>query len=268
MLTDVMLKNSVGLMRLYLSNLFEYITESDFQQFIQKAYSFTVQNEGVSLGRNFVSTFFELLREHRENNESIIRNEFSYFNFLLGGFLQYGNHKEFRCLLIATLLNFKSNNFHHVLGEIAACRDLCESFIFHKYENILPNCKSLDFRFSDLAGNIFFVDVVTIEYDISKYEKENFEKFIKGRLAQKFNSKTVNLEEKDKKNIFIYPILFGFSTDIIIEHSEFLKSLQYLRYPEYNFQCFSPKAFGNIQGTFFNMFSIDEIVNPVRYFRN
>ncbi|MFW0739928.1 hypothetical protein [Flavobacterium sp. T12S277] len=266
MINDTIIKNGIGLMKMYLPNLFEYISEKEFEQFLRKSYNHSEEHGGGTPNNNFLVTFFKLIEEHYINTSSDIRNEFGYFNFLLDKFLEFGNNKNFKSLILAALNNFKSSNFKHVLGEIAACVDLSSKANFLKYEKVLDNGKSIDFHFEKQKHN-FYVDVVSFDFDIKKYEKENFKKFLDGRLLQKFESKSTNLNNKIKEHIVIYPILYGFTVKIIKEQEEYLKSIHLTRYLKNGFQSFEPKCFGNIQGTFFNLFSIDQIVNFEKYYK-
>lgn len=260
MITDTMIANGIGLMKMYLPNLFEFISEKEFEQYLRKSYNHSEEHGGGTPYNNFSVTFFKLIEEHRFNSSSEIRNEFGYFNFLLGKFKEFGNAKDFKNLIISTLNNFKANNFKHILGEIAAYVDFTNKATFVKYEKVLDNGKSLDFHFEE-GKQDFYIDVVNIDFEASKYEKENFQKFLDGRLLQKFESKSINLCDEAKTHIVIYPILYGFTVEIIKEQVEYLKSIHLSKFSKNGFQSLEPKCFGNIHGTFFNLFSIDEIVN-------
>lgn len=266
MINDTIIANGIGMMKMYLPNLFEYISEKEFEQYLRKSYKHSEEHGGGTPYNNFLVTFFKLIQEHHTNISSDIRNEFDYFNFLLGKFKEFGKVKDFKNLILSTLNNFKANNFKHILGEIAACVDLSHKANFVKYERVLENGKSLDFHF-ETEKHDFYIDVVNIDFEASKYEKENFQKFLDGRLLQKFESKSINLSDEAKTRIVIYPILYGFTVEIIKEQEEYLKSIHLARFPKIRFQSFEPKCFGNIQGTFFNLFSIDEIVNFEKYYK-
>ena len=212
--------------------------------------------------------FFKLLEEYKFNNANIARNQFEYFNYLFGKFQKYGNKKEFKNLLLGVLYNFKSNNFHHTLGEIAVCLDLCLKYSFKKYERILQNESSIDFEFTDKNGEIILVDAYTIDYNKERYEKEKFKAFLDNRLKVKFQEKTKDLDLDTKRKVFVFPILNGFTVDIVKEQSEYLKKVSESTIEMNGFQTFAPRAFGNVQGTFFCLFTIDEIVNPEKIKKN
>ncbi len=267
MITDTMITNGIGIMKMYLPNLFEFISEKEFEQYLRKSYKHSEEHGGGTPNNNFLVTFFKIIKEQRTNSSSEIRNEFGYFNFLLGKFKEFGNARDFKNLILSTLNNFKSNNFKHILGEIAACVDLSHKANFMKYEKVLENGKSIDFHF-EKDNQDFYIDVISMDFDTTKYEKENFQKFLDGRLLQKFESKSANLKDETKKQILIYPILYGFTVEIIKEQEEYLKSIHLARFPQKGFQSFEPKCFGNIQGTFFNLFTIDEIVNFEKYYKS
>ena len=133
---------------------------------------------------------------------------------------------------------------------------------FEKYERILENQKSLDFEFINADGESMLIDVLTIDYNKDKYEKEKFKAFFDGRLRVKFENKSKDLDSDMKNKIFIFPILSGCTTEIITEQSEYLKNVSSSTIEKDGFQTFPPRAFGNVQGTFFSLFTIDEIINP------
>jgi len=262
MLTKTMIENSIGLINKYCPNLFLFLNEKEFIIFLTKAIEHTKSNNGGTPNNNCIVTFFKLINEHKSNESNDVRNEFSYFNYLLGEFADYENKKEFKNLLLGVLYNFKSNNFHHTLGEIAVCLDLSLKHKFEKYERILENQKSLDFEFINADKESMLIDVLTIDYNKDKYEKENFKTFFDGRLRVKFENKSKDLDSDMKKKIFVFPILSGCTTEIITEQSEYLKNVSYSTIEKDGFQTFPPRAFGNVQGTFFSLFTIDEIINP------
>lgn len=262
MLTKTMIENSIGLIKLYFPNLFIYLNEKKFITFLSKAIEHTKKIDGGTPNNNFIVTFFKLIEEHKSNKSKDIRNEFGYFNYLLGEFAKYGNKKEFKNLLLGVLYNFESNNFHHTLGEIGACLDLSLKNTFQKYERILDNGKSIDFEFANDIGETLYIDVLTIDYDKKRYEKENFKAFLDNRLKVKFENKSKNLGSEIKSKIFVFPILSGFTIDIIKEQSEYLKNVSNSTIEKEGFQTFPPRAFGNVQGTFFILFTIDQIIDP------
>lgn len=262
MLTKTMIENSIGLINKYCPNLFLFLNEKEFTIFLSKAIEHTEKNNGGTPNNNFIITFFKLINEHKSNDSNDIRNEFSYFNYLLGEFASYENKKEFKNLLLGVLYNFKSNNFHHTLGEIAVCLDLSLKHTFEKYERILENQKSLDFEFINADGESMLIDVLTIDYNKDRYEKENFKTFFDGRLRVKFEDKSKDLDLDTKKKISVFPILSGCTTEIIKEQSEYLKNVSSSTIERDGFQTFPPRAFGNVQGTFFSLFTIDEIIDP------
>lgn len=265
-MNDTMISNGIGLMKKYLPNLFVYISEKEFEQFLRKSYQHTEKNGGGTPNNNFLFTFFKLIDEHYNNKSNDIRNEFGYFNFLLEKFIEFGQNKDFKNLIKGSLTNFKSSNFKHVLGEAAACVDLCSKAKFLKYEIVLENKKSLDFQFQFEENHTFYIDVVSYDFDKTKYENEKFEKFLDDRLLKKFNEKVHGLEDDLKERVIIYPILYGFTIEIVKEQEKYLKSIKLSRVKTKGFQSFEPKFFGNIQGTFFNLFSVNQIVNSEKYY--
>lgn len=262
MLTKTMIDNSVGLIKIYCPNLFLFLNVTEFTTFLVKAFEYTKENNGGTPNNNFIITFFMLIEEHKSNKSKEIRNEFGYFNYLLGEFGKYENKKEFKNLLLGVLYNFKSNNFHHTLGEIAVCLDLNLMYKFEKYERILENQKSIDFEFITSNGVTILVDVLTIDYKKERYEKDKFQTFFDGRLRAKFDDKGKDLDLDTKSKIFVFPILSGCSVEIIKEQAEYLKSVSSSTIEKNGFQTFPPRAFGSVQGSFFSLFSIDEIINP------
>ena len=94
-----MIKNSIVLMRSYCPNLFLFLKEKEFTKFLFKAFEHIEKNNGRRPNNSFILSFFKLLKEHKSNESEEIRNEFAYFNYLLGEFDKYGNKKEFQNLL-------------------------------------------------------------------------------------------------------------------------------------------------------------------------
>ncbi|NKI26561.1 hypothetical protein HCG49_08295 [Arenibacter sp. 6A1] len=268
MLSEIRIKNSLGIVNLYFKNLFEYLSEKEFLTFIEKGFEFMDKNNGLNTKTNFITSFNNLLLEHQFNNSNIIRNEFSYFNYLLGEFKSYGEFKDFKDLIKASLFNFEKHSFHHVLGEIATCLILSEKYAFKKYEKELVNKRSIDFEFLNRQNETIYIDVKTIDYNISKYEKEKFSDFLNSRLKQYYEDKTEKLDFETKKKIFIFPIISGLNLEIIKENQEYLNTIYESSTLEIDkFQSFSPRIFGNIQDTFFRLFSINEIINPEKNFK-
>ncbi len=259
-----MITTGINVIKTYLPNIFLFLTEKDFEIFLRKSYEHT---GGIGTAKNnFIVTFFMLIEEIKQNKSEDVRNEFGYFNFLLGKFSEIGINKKFKELIIASLNNFSANNFKHILGEIAACLSINSKAEFVKYEKKFENGKSLDFQFK-MDNHDFYIDVVNIDFDAKKYEKENFQKFLDGRLLHKFEDKSKNLSDEVKSQIIIYPILYGFSVEIIKEQEEYLKSIRLAKYHKKGFQSYEPKFFANIQGTFFKLFTIDEIANFEKHFK-
>jgi hypothetical protein len=118
-----------------------------------------------------------------------------------------------------------------------------------------------------MENNEYYIDVVNIDFEANKYEIGNFQNFLNRRLLQKFESKSINLSDEIKSQIVIYPILYGFTVEIIKEQEDYLKAIRFSRLNDVGFQCFEPNCFGNIQGTFYKLFSIDEIVNLEKYYK-
>jgi len=261
MLTKTLIENSIGLIKLYCPNLFIYLNEKEFITFLSKAIEYTQKYGGGSPNNNFIVTFFKLLEEHKSNKSKDIRNEFGYFNHLLGEFAKYGNEKEFKNLILGALYNFQKNNFHHTFGEIAVCLDLCLKYSFKRYERELENGSSIDFEYVNDKGKTILIDVYTIDYNKEKYEKENFKVFLDRRLRVKFEEKSKGMDADIKRKIFVFPILSGFTIDIIKEQSEYLKKVSFSTIEKDGFQTFPPRAFGSVQGTFFSLFTIDEIID-------
>lgn len=263
-------KNCTIILKQYCPNLLEFISNEEFEIFIKKSINHISENNWKANCNNFAVTFFKLLDEHFENqSETIITNEFKYFNHLLGEFLKLGKNKAFKDLIKSTIYNFKHSNFKNVLGEIAACLSLSANTNMTKYERILPNHKSIDFEFTDIENNIFLVEVLNIEFNQEKYEDQmSFEKFICKRLEDKFNEKSKHLDDELKSRLIIYPILHGFNIDTIRENEFFLNNLWRKKFKEIGFNSFMPGAFGNIQGTYFSFFTIKEIIAHLNKYPN
>lgn len=260
MLNETIIGNCKKLFQLYMPNLLSLLTENEFLNFIEKAYNFTIKHDGKTANGNFVATFLMLVEEVAKNESEEIRNELGYFNFLLGEFAKIEKNKEFKNLVLGVVNNFEKNDFKNVLGEIAACLALSNDAELVKYERVQENNKSMDFEFKDVEGNLFLVEVLNIEYKSDKYEKgAPFEKFICHRLEDKFNEKSIDLSDDDKSRILIFPIIQGFSIQIVRENLLFLTTINKKRFPKDKFNSFNPKAFAKVQGTYFSLFTMEEI---------
>lgn len=260
MLTKTMIDNSEKLFQLYIPNLLSLLSESEFLSFLEKSYSFVTLNDGKIRNSNFLATFLMLIQEVANNDSEEIRNELGYFNHLLGEFAKVQKNKEFRNLVLSVINNFDKNDFKNVLGEIAVCLTLSQKSELLKYERVLENNKSIDFEFKDINGEIFLVDVLNIEYNSAKYEKgKPFEKFICGRLETKFNEKSINLNEESKKRLVIFPIIYGLTIEIVRENEAFLTTISKNRFPKDGFNSFNPMSFAKVQGTYFSLFTMEEI---------
>ncbi|MFV8327622.1 hypothetical protein [Flavobacterium sp. ZS1P14] len=260
MLNETIIENSKKLFQLYIPNLLSLLTGNEFLNFIEKSYTFTVLNDGKTANRNFLVTFLLLVEEVAKNESQEIRNELGYFNFLLGEFAKIEKNKEFKNLVLSVVNNFEQNDFKNVLGEIAVCLVLSNNAELLKYESVQQNNKSIDFEFKDADGNTFLVEVLNIEYNSAKYEKGNpFEKFICGRLETKFNEKSMDLSVPDKNRILIFPIIHGFSIEIVRENILYLTTINKKRFPKDGFNSFNPMSFAKVQGTYFSLFTMEEI---------
>ena len=122
-----------------------------------------------------------------------------------------GNKKVRNLLFMCSFTACKNNK---------ACKAL--------YDRIVAKGKSIDFVFSTNAGKTIYVDVVTIDYDKSKYEEDKFESFLNKRIADKYKSKSIDLRIELQKEIYVYPILSGFTTEIIKEQAEYLINIRIL----------------------------------------
>lgn len=260
MITKTMIDNCEKLFQLYIPNLLSLLSEREFLSFLEKSYSFAMLNDGKTRNSNFLATFLMLIQEVANNDSEEIRNELGYFNHLLGEFSKVQKNKEFRNLVLSVINNFDKNDFKNVLGEIAVCLTLSQKSELLKYERVLENNKSIDFEFKDINGEIFLVDVLNIEYNSAKYEKgKPFEKFICGRLETKFNEKSMNLNEENKKRLVIFPIIHGLTIEIVRENEVFLTTISKNRFPKDGFNSFNPMSFAKVQGTYFSLFSMEEI---------
>ncbi|MNU87709.1 hypothetical protein D3C71_774980 [compost metagenome] len=260
MLNKTIIENSKKLLQLHIPNLLRLLTENEFISFIKKSYEFTVLNDGKTANTNFLATFLMLVEEVAENKSQEIRNELGYFNFLLGEFAKTKKNKEFKNLVLSVVNNFEKNDFKNTLGEIAVCLTLSNNSELIKYESVQRNNKSIDFEFKDADGNTFLVEVLNIEYNSARYEKgDPFEKFICGRLETKFNEKSTDLSDHDKNRMLIFPIIHGVSIEIVRENISFLTSINKKRFPKEGFNSFNPMSFAKVQGTYFRLFTMEEI---------
>ncbi|MGB5821440.1 MAG: hypothetical protein WBG90_18295 [Saonia sp.] len=255
---ETVYKAALGIVYQYIPNMLKVITEKDFKNFILKSIEHTnIDGRGGTPNLNFIASFFMLIEASRTGKNDIIIKEFEYFNYLLGEFIKLNsNQKEFKNLVMASLMNFnKEAAFLEVLGEVGACLSLARENIFEKYEYSLPNNKSIDLKFETKFG-VRLVEVSNIQYKAEKYEgSDSFKVFMHRRLKTKFEEKSKGLDKEYMDLIFIYPIIHGISNEIIKDNHDLLKNLN----ENTEFNCYEPCFFGNIQGTFFKLFSVDEV---------
>lgn len=250
----------IAIIKLYCPNLLEFISEKEFGEFVRKSINNTSKN-GNSY--NFSLTFFHLVKEHATNESKIIRTQFKYINYILGKFLKLGKNKAFKDLLIGVMVNFKQSNFKNILGEIGAAVTLSAILKLNKYERSLPNRKTIDFEFVDKTNKIIWIEVLNIEFDSKRYDNPQlFQKFICHRLQQKFNDKTLNLEDMEKAKLYIFPVLHGFTEEIIHENADFLNNFYKRDFKEIGFNSCIPRVFIKIQDTYFDFFTTKQITNP------
>ncbi|WP_439185853.1 hypothetical protein [Carboxylicivirga taeanensis] len=239
---DIIVKNSVSLINIYCSNLFEFITKLEFGDFIKKAYSFVDENNGTRRKANFLSSFFELAIEHAENNSTQIRIEYETLNFLLGEGLKMKLGKKFRNLVKSSILNFSDQSILDVMGELAACITLSKTYNFDAYEHTLQNGKSIDFVVSNQSST-FLIEVLNIKIENEKYEEEKFKNFITKRICDKHKHKSQNLSELESEMIIIFPIIYGLTQTILREQNQLFASFESIMKDDYNIKCFNPYSF-------------------------
>lgn len=259
---ELIKKNALNILKTYVPNLLIYLTETEIQTFIDKSLHFTNGEEVTKMNGNFLVSFFLLVKEHKENKSSIIRNEFEYMNHLLGKFNEINpNSKAFKNFILAVVYDFRQNGLLHALGEISACLILLNyDCKFSTYEKKISNGKSIDFEFIKKDGNPLLFDVVTINFDSSKYENpKGLESLICKRISDKFNSKTKGLEDKEKHNIYIFPIFSGLTIEIIKENKTFLNNIDNgICLSKFN--CFQGHVHANLDNQYFYLFTTNEII--------
>ena len=54
MITETMITNGIGMMKMYLPNLFEFISEKEFEQYLRKSYDHSEEHGGGTLYNNFL----------------------------------------------------------------------------------------------------------------------------------------------------------------------------------------------------------------------
>jgi hypothetical protein len=256
---ELIKSNSLGLFKIYIPNLFLYLEDVEIEQYIDNSIKMTLKRDGEKSNANYLKSFLMLAHEHKKNKENIIRNEFFYFNSLLGDFSKIiPSRKKFRDLLLSSIFDYNQNSILNAMSEIAVCIEQSKTNKFVAYERKISNGKYIDFEFSNIAtGEIILVDVVSIHFNPNKYEnKEGFKSVILKRITDKFNSKINKLTEEEKHKIFIYPIIHYLDLKITKENSSFIKTIGNSK--KYPFNSFTPKFFGAIRNSY-QLLSIDEI---------
>lgn len=264
MVKKVTKQYSISLLKYYLPNIFLYVTETQFIEILHKAENYTKQNEFKEPDANFIIMLTKLLDEIQRNNDRTIRKEFHYFNNLLGDFQENRNNKNFKNFLKATLSNFKVNNFHHVLAEIAVCLQLSLSYRFLCYEanpTGKENSPTIDFKFQKPYGDLIYIEVLNIDYNHKKYEKHSFEYFINQRISSKFSEKCRAFEQNSKKYLFIQPIIHDLPLNIIKEQKYVLTNIKNSTEENQGYRAFNPKFFASIKNSGYGIFEAEEILN-------
>lgn len=231
------IQNTKNILELYCPNLLFYINDKDIKKLIERSYNQSLKNKDEAI-EGFMKVIFMLIIEYKENKATNIRKEFWYFNYLLGKALEIlGDSKAFKELIISLLLNLKTNNFINGLSEIAVLVDCIdrENLSLLHYEFVLSNGKSIDLQLIDSDNNDFYIEILNIFFNNSKYESSNkFIAFIEKRLQDKFLDKTKGLNNSYTKKVYIAIVIHGLTTEIILENNLFFKNVN-----EYNsiFKC-------------------------------
>lgn len=239
---ETVIKNCLGLINTYCPNIFRFITETEFTDFIKKAYLFTEENDGVERKANFLSSFLELAKEHSLNNSNQIRTEYGTLNYLFEEGAKRNLGKKFKDLVKSSILNFSNQSILDVMGELGACITLSDSYRLQNYEHKLQNGKLIDFVVTNQLSTIF-IDILNVKIDIDRYDKNKFESFLSKRVIDKFNDKTLNLPTKEKENIYILPILHGLNQNVINDQSQFFTKFDSVMKNDFNLNCFLPYSF-------------------------
>jgi hypothetical protein len=256
---ELIKSNSLDLFKIYIPNLFLYLEDVEIEKYIDNSIKMTLERDGEKSNANFLKSFFMLANEHKKNNENTIRNEFLYFNSLLGDFYKIiPSRKKFRGLLLSSIFDYNQNSILNAMSEIAVCIEQSKTNRFVAYERKISNGKYIDFEFSNIeTGEITHVDVVSIHFNPKKYEnREGFKSVILKRITDKFNSKTIELIDNEKCKIYIYPIIHYLELKIIKKNISFIKTIGNSK--KYSFNSFTPMFFGSIEKSY-KLLSIDEI---------
>jgi hypothetical protein len=239
---ETIIKNSLGLINTYCPNIFRFITETEFTEFIKKAYLFTEENDGIERKANFLSSFLELSKEHSLNNSNQIRTEYGTLNYLLEEGVKRNLGRKFKDLVKSSILNFSDQAILDVMGELGACIALSDSYRLQNYEHRLQNGKYIDFVFTNQSSNIF-VEILNVKINIDRYEKIGFISFMKKRVIDKYNDKVQNLPTIEKENIYILPVLHGLNQNVIQEQYQYFSKFDRIMKSDFNLNCFLPYSF-------------------------
>lgn len=261
MVTQTALDNFNFLLNIYCPNLFQIITRSEFDEFIHKSFQFGLINDGQEINQNFLTSIMKLKDMHKKQVNLQHKYEFDHLNILLGQAIQNNLGKKFKNLLKGSLLNFKNQSILDIMGEISCCVYLSHKFNFEQYEHSIGNNKTIDFKFSK-NGRDILVEVSNTKPDLNKYEKSRFKDFLIRRVVKKYEEKTKDLNNLEKDNIYIFPVLHGLRPFIIREQRDVLRNFSQSVKSEYNINSFNQYSFCQYENGVFDFLESHKIKFP------
>ncbi|WP_294737144.1 hypothetical protein [uncultured Flavobacterium sp.] len=212
--------NIKALLNKYLPKLFLFLREKDINEILDVYYNF-IQNtkDNTIVKENFLYSLLLLAKSSDVNKHSCIEQEFELINYYLGEFNEIleDRKKKFRALIKGSLKNLDDNKLLENIAEIAVFLNFNEAFTFEEYESKYDNKKEItnnnkdeatyDFKFSKKNREVFYLEVFSIKMNTDKYNKNGFDKCISDKIKHKFEVKTKLLNDKEKRNVFIVPVL-------------------------------------------------------------
>lgn len=158
-------------------------------------------------------TFFDAVFDSVENNESA-QALLNFINDCIGTVKGSGKDKKVREIVKDMVVNFEQKNntsrFYSRVGELAGLRKILRISVLKliDIETKLSNGKSVDVVINDGKIDIF-CDFVSINIDLQKAESnDDMYRFIRMRIAKKFQEKFEGLGKEFRGRTAIIPIVW------------------------------------------------------------
>jgi hypothetical protein len=199
----------------YIPSLTQLIGDRDFawvdinRRFIE---FMTGRLNDYRAGGNFLQvpiTFYDVVSQAMLENRKYVYL-FTYFNNMLSELNSTlpENKKHLLRGIVKSMLTNWDMKFLNFVGELSVLNNLLKtSFQLDQVEEIMENGKRIDFTVRAAGDRLERIEVVNIYLDNAEaYEDERLEKFVKGKLSEKYLDKTKN---ELQQAITLVPVLWG-----------------------------------------------------------